>query len=364
MIAKSGDLWWRRIPRSVARLSPAAAMVFRDGAYLQRWPALAALVPWAAIVIGFVVGWRHPLVQDVYTTSAAFMALALVVGTLSAAVGAWLVLGYSVGDLVLAARDSAFTGTFASAGKTWAALILGDIVLAMMVVLIPLAARALARELVGRALPRAGTAAAWAIAAVVTAAMVYAWSQAAPVLTRPYFTWHGLGESSGVVDALSMAAWILPLVALAAVPLRGWLETRSGVVQAEEPAAAHRRALPAPVALVWKVGLAVFILAGLMEYWIDPVVVALVMIVFLVMREPALRRLPAQLSRVTRIPVLPRLVTGALISAVLAIIFISIFGADSVVRPVVLSTLLSLIVFTLLLPEHVLEPQAPDLVEP
>ena len=361
MIAKSGDLWWRQVPQRLARLSPAAAMVFRDGAYIERLPRLAALAPAAAILFGFVAGWRHLLEQDIYTTSSAFMAIALLIGILSAALGAWLIIGYSVGNLVLGARDAAFTGSFASLGKTWVALVLSDIVLVMMVVLIPLAARALARELVARAMPRAGAAATYALGGAVTAAMVYAWSQAAPVLTRPYFTWHGLGVSQGAVDGLAAAAWILPLLALGATPLRGWLETRIGAGrEREEPAPVPRRPLPVPVAIGWKVALAVFILAGLMESWIDPVVVALVMIVFLVLREPALRRLPAQLSRVTQFPVLPRLVTGAVISGVLAIIFVSIFGADSVIRPVVLSTLLSLVVFTVLLPEHVLESHAAE----
>ncbi|MBV8195994.1 MAG: hypothetical protein JOY80_10780, partial [Candidatus Dormibacteraeota bacterium] len=251
-------------------------------------------------------------------------------------------------------------------GKTWAALILGDIVLVMLVVLVPITARALARELIARIRPGLGVASEFAIAGLVSALMAFAWAQAAPILTRPYFVWHGAPVSLESLNTLQMEAWLLPLVALGACAVRGVLEMR---MQAAEPppplvTSAHRRKLPAPLALVLKVGLAVFILAGLMESWIDPIVVAFVMLVFLVLREPALRRLPVELGRVTRIPILPRLVAGAVVSGLLAIIFIAIFGADSVVRPIVLSTLLSLTVFTLLLPEHVLEKQHLEQGEP
>ncbi|MFN2582273.1 MAG: hypothetical protein ABR498_05980 [Candidatus Dormibacteria bacterium] len=366
MIARGVGFWWRRLPARLARLSPAAAMVLIDGRYVTRQRVLGALVPPAAIVVGFLVGWLHPLEHDVYTTSALFMSLALVIGTLSAALGAWLVLGYAVGDLVLANRSAAFVGSLGEAGKTWATLILCDIVLAMMVVLIPLTARALSHELMLRLRRGGSLVVEYAVAAGVSALMVYAWSQAAPVLTRPYFTWHGVAVARDALDSLQLMAWLLPLVGLVAMVLRGWLEQR---VQLEEVASSpaqrvRRRALPVPIAIAWKVGLAVFVLAGLMEFWVDPIVVALVMATFLVVREPALRRLPADLQRVTRVPILPRLIVGAVTSAVLGIIFVSIFGADSVVRPIVLSTLLSLTVFTLLLPEHVLETEPRERTQP
>jgi len=285
------------------------------------------------------------------------MAIALVIGTLSAGLATWLVLGYAVGDLALAARDTAFTGVFTNLGKTWASLLLCDIVLAILVVLVPLTSRALSRELWNRVRPRAGVMERTALAAIVTALMVFAWSQAAPMLTRPYFTWHGLPEARAAFDVLAMSAWLLPIIAMAAAAFRAWLELRVGAAESAEAAtverAGHRRALPAPLAIGWKVGLAVFILAGLMEWWVDAVVVATVMAAFLVIREPALRRVP-ELDRVSRFPILPRLALGAVVSGVVAIILVSALGADSVVRPIVLSTLFSLIVFTLLLPEHVL----------
>ena len=74
------------------------------------------------------------------------------------------------------------------------------------------------------------------------------------------------------------------------------------------------------------------------------------MVALLLLREPALRRIETRLLVVLRLPILPRLVAGAVISAVLGVIVVSIFGADGFVRPIVVSTLISLIVFSLLCP--------------
>jgi len=61
--------------------------------------------------------------------------MALLAGTLSAAIGCWAVAGYALGDLILAARGTAFTGNFASSGKTYLSLVLCDLILFMLVVL-------------------------------------------------------------------------------------------------------------------------------------------------------------------------------------------------------------------------------------
>ena len=101
--------------------------------------------------------------------------------------------------------------------------------------------------------------------------------------------------------------------------------------------------------------IAVFLLAGLMNSWVDPIIVGVVMIAFLALREPLLRRLGPRTAIVLRVPILLRLIAGSVISAIIAIIVVAAFGTQSVVRPVVISTLVSLIVFTILLPDHILE---------
>ncbi len=186
------DLWWDAVPQRCSRLSGALGVVLRDGHHLRALPLLAAAAPPAALLVGFIAGWRHPLATDLYTTSLFLMALGLLVGVMSAAVGFWLVLGYAAGDIILGVRGAAFSGSFASVGTTWAALLLTDAILALLIVLIPITARVLAGELAVRWLPGRGPIPGAAIAAVAAAALTFAWTQAALVLTRPFFSWHKL----------------------------------------------------------------------------------------------------------------------------------------------------------------------------
>jgi len=357
MIRKLADLWWGRVPLRMARVSGGLGVVFGDGGYLEAMPRVAALAPLLALFFGFIIGWRHPLATDLFASSVAFMVLALVVGTLSAAVGAWLVIGYAVGDVTIGVRDPAFLGAFTNSGKTWAALILCAFVLAMLVVLIPLTARALANEVAARWLAGRGFAAEAGVAIAAEVLLVFAWTQAALVLTRPYFTWHGLAPSTSTVEGLHTAAWALPLVAIGAAGLRAWLDVRYAAAtppRATLPARPHRRT-PKPVAIAVRALIAVFLLAGLMDSWVDPIIVGVVMVAFLALREPLLRRIGPRTAVVMRVPILPRLIVGSVISAIIAIIVVAAFGTQSVVRPVVISTLISLIVFTILLPDHILE---------
>lgn len=356
------EFWWDRVPARGARLTGALGLVLRDGHYVRAFPVVAAFAPAVALLLGFIAGWRHPLATDLYTTSLFLMAVGLVVGTLSSALSTWLVLGYSVGDIFLGVRDTAFNASLASIGKTWAALLLSDAILAILIVLIPITARALADDVIARYLPGRGRLPAAGLAALAAAGLAFAWSQAALVLTRPFFAWHSLSPTSAELDALHLAAVLLPLIAAAGTALRVLVEEQ---LEPREPPLAElpersRRTLPTPVAILWRVALSVFLLAGLMESWIDPIVVAAVMAVLIAIREPALRRLGSSPHLVMRFPVLPRLLVGAVVSALIGILLVSALGTVSVVRPVVISTLVSLIVFSLVLPDHVLSEHRPE----
>jgi hypothetical protein len=365
------ELWWGVLPARAARLSGALGFVLRDGEYLEAVPPAAAFAPPVALLVGLLAGWLHPLAQDPFTTSPILMALALAAGTLSAGIGAWLFVGYAVGEL-FAARGAAFGGSAASDVKTYAAILLCDIVFAMLVVIIPITARALAAEASARWFPGRGDLPTHAIAVVALAALAFAWAEGALVLTRPFFTWHGLGIPAAEIEAIQLSAVVLPTIAAVAMATRAVLETRLLTMAAVRPAAelrSERTPLPPPVSLGLRVAFAVFLLAGLMDSWLDALLVAVAMTALLVLREPALRKIEHRLLVMLRLPILPRLVAGAIISAVLAVVVIGIFGADGFVRPIVVSTLISLIVFSLLLPDSVVAtghtvPSPPPLAPP
>lgn len=352
------ELWWGVLPARAARLSGALGFVLRDGEYLEAVPPAAAYAPPVALLVGLPAGWLHPLAQDPFTTSPLLMALAVAVGTISAGVGAWLFVGYAVGEL-FAARGPAFGGSAASDVRTYTAILLCDIVFAMLVVIIPITARALAAEVSARWFPGRGDLPTHAIAVVAVAALAFAWAQGALVLTRPFFTWHGLGIPAAEIQAIQLAAVVLPTIAAVAMATRAVLETRLLTIAVVRPAAElrpERRPLPPPVSLGLRVAFAVFLLAGLMDSWIDAVLVAVAMSALLVLREPALRKIETRLLIVVRLPILPRLVTGAIISVILGVVVVGVFGADGFVRPIVVSTLISLIVFSLLLPDSIIAP--------
>src|SRR5207302_10929835 len=91
-------------------------------------------------------------------------------------------------------------------------------------VLIPLTARVLADELVERYLPDKGRIPAALLGALAAAGLAFAWTQAALVLTRPFFAWHALAPTSSELDALHLAAVVPPLLAPAGPLIRILLE--------------------------------------------------------------------------------------------------------------------------------------------
>ena len=350
------ELWWGDLPSRAARISGSLGFVLRDGEYLEAVPPAAAYAPPIALLIGLLAGWLHPFAQEPFTTSVLLMAVAVAVGTISAGVGSWLFIGYVVGDLFVA-RGPAFGGSAGDDVKTFAAILLCDIVFAMLVVIIPITARALSAEVTARWFPQRGDLPTQIIAVVAVAALAFAWAQGALVLTRPFFTWHGLAVPGTEIQALQLGVVVVPIIAAVAMAARAVLQTRLLSMAVARPAAEIRPArapLPEPVALALRVAFAVFLLAGLMDSWVDALLVAVAMVALLLLREPALRRIETRLLVMLRLPILPRLVAGAVISAVLGIVVVGIFGADGFVRPIVVSTLISLIVFSLLLPDSVL----------
>src|SRR5205807_5826187 len=91
--------------------SAVAAVVLGDGAWIRRWPQVAAAAPPAALVAGLVLGWAHIDQGALYTTSLGVLGGMILLGTVAAGLGAWLLLGFAVGDLLLASRDAPFRGS-------------------------------------------------------------------------------------------------------------------------------------------------------------------------------------------------------------------------------------------------------------
>ncbi|TMC46242.1 MAG: hypothetical protein E6J20_21295, partial [Chloroflexi bacterium] len=279
----------------------------------------------------------------------------ILLGTVAAGLGAWLLLGFAVGDLLLASRDAPFRGSSGDSLRTDAALLVCYVVLAMVVTLVPITARRLAGETVQR-WGRGHLGAIVSLTAIVEGLLVLTWTQAAVVLTRPFFHWHDLATSEDALNGLRDQGWRLALVGAGAAVIRLLLERAAleGAPAAPGAAPAPRRRPPqrawtthAIQALV-----TVVILAGLMDTWADAAAVAAVLVGLNLVRDRAAPRLHSLARVMERYPTLPRLLGAAVASAAIAIALVRAVGATSVVRPIIVSTIVSLVIVTLVMPEH------------
>jgi hypothetical protein len=376
MVARLGEAWWTRVPAAAGRVSAVLAVVLGDGAWIRRWPEVAAAAPPAALVAGLVLGWSHLDQGALYTTSLGVIGGMILLGTLAAGLGAWLLLGFAVGDLFLASRAAPFRGTSGDSLRTDAALLVCYVVLAMVVTLVPITARKLAAETVqrwGHGHPGATV----SLTAIVEGVLVLTWTQAAVVLTRPFFHWHDLPTSDDALTGLRDQGWRLALVGAGAAVIRLLLERAAleGAPAAPGPAPARRRR---PLRRAWTAHtiqalLTVVILAGLMDTWADAAAVAAVLVGLNLLRDRAAPWLHPLARVMQRFPTLPRLLGAAVASAVIAIVLVREVGATSVIRPIIVSTIVSLVIVTLVMPEHALhaaghaaraEPAVPPATDP
>src|SRR5258708_30399199 len=177
LVARLGAIWWTSVPGAAGRVSAAAAVVLGDGNWLRRGAGAGAAAPRAALAGGLALGGAHLDQGALYTTSLGVVGAMIVVGTIAAALGAWLLLGFAVGDLVLASRDAPFRGSTGETLRTDVALLVCYVVLALVVTLVPIAARRLAGETVQR-WGRGHRGATITLTAIVEGLLVLTWTQA------------------------------------------------------------------------------------------------------------------------------------------------------------------------------------------
>jgi len=177
--------WWYALP-VVFRRRPLLSGVLRDGNYLAAVPPLGAVAPIAAFCGGIVIGWARLGQGDIYTTSLPVMIAMLAVGSLGAALGLWLWVGFVLGDLWL------WTG---APPRHFGGLVTAYLLLLILVVVIPLGAGRLRREFsfITRRLGPLQAIAEGALQVVFAVLLVYSWAHAAPPLIRSIYDLHNAG---------------------------------------------------------------------------------------------------------------------------------------------------------------------------
>jgi len=388
-VNRFADFWWIRIPVWAARRIPKPfGLVLTDGVYLSAWPLLAAVAPPLALLLGLCFGWLRFAPGDTFTWSITVMALMLVVSSFGAALGAWLWLGYVIGDFFLFKHPvSQFNHT--SNVSAFNRTLLGEILhvrvpllqtyilLAVLLVLIPQLSSRLQGRITARwrQQPRQAR---MKIAVVVTALLqgllVYVWTQAVPILTRPLYIWSQYGEESRVkyegppveaMQPLITMGWVL--IALAAIAggvrvvLQNFASARPEMFNSVN---LLRSGLMAVRQLSWKLPAwaeilapAVFItwmLSGLVANVQEAIALAAVLAFSIYARKTLLPRLTAYARLISPMPPKFRGIASLAITLLVGY-FVPVAMWKGPYRntwlPVLISVTLSLITFALLLPD-------------
>lgn len=210
--------WWMRPAQLVGRVRPAlGASVDADAHALAALPPMGVttVLPALAVALCLVpsvvhalagtgptlaeVDWTRLWFVDVFTESFPFMAGALLLGIVSPALGAFVVLVFAVLDLVAAAVQprelvplpGAIVGRIVSYWLLWALVVEG-----------PLLGRAMAESTSGGRLWRA------AVGAAVTGGFVWLWTVMAAVLIRaPHILSELFGPQPAAVYPLQTGGW-------------------------------------------------------------------------------------------------------------------------------------------------------------
>jgi len=228
---------------------------------------------------------------------------------------------------------------------------------------IPLATTNLRRRTSARVSnPAARTAVDALLQAAIAAGLVLVWTLSVPTLIRPVFTWQVSNPPTEAIQPLQQHGNALIVIAAIAGIARVAAErfasaSERALRQAAAVGAALKRGraarrLPEPLRAVAKALFVTFLLAGILTSWLDAILFAAAATFIMLLRSLFARLLAPWARLAARVPVLLRIAVAIALSYGLARFVVGVmWNSTSTFRPVILGTTVSLLVFTLLLPE-------------
>ncbi|HEY1306799.1 MAG TPA: hypothetical protein VGF24_24770 [Vicinamibacterales bacterium] len=368
------EFWSIRVPRWLDPWSPLLADAIADGAWTAVWRHVTAFAPCVALAVGFFVPLFWPDMRMIYTESFWFMALVIGGAILSGPVGVMLLFGYVAGDL-LGGRYRVGLSYFRPDAellfRPFGSRLIGYLLLSLPAYKLPIWAQRVSSRFVLR-FPGRGTLPSAALIvssyAVACALLVFLWCQAMVVLVRPIFTW--LGETptvQAVQPVQNSGKWLVAIAVIAAlfrtfltsIALRSPRMRILERIQIQRRATRHHRGLLVRrVPIVLRTALAAatitLIMAGTYENWFDALLVLTVTTVLASVNAGLIGGFPAVWIRIThQVPELVRLVAAATVGYVVASpILTATWRTTSSLRPVLLGSLLTVILYYLLFPQR------------
>lgn len=408
------EQWWIALPARIRFYNVLLSEAWRDGIYLTRWPLASIVLPLLAFLAGGIEGATHWTIsinqyydpQSVALTELLpFMVFAAIVGSLSANAGILVTLGYALGDFFIAGpRVSFYFGSIGAIGQPlipddtlWNRIIflhtpqlISYIVLFLLAVQPTLFTRytvsnirpllekvfsvhnALSKNPLLKKVPVAALVEAL-IGGLVQGGIVYIWTISTPVVIRVFWGW--LNQAPPIEAAYflqNFGIWIA-IVAGGAVVIRGlvaswafhsetvrqnWARQASEVAQVTQPA---KRGFSRIMAVLFTAGGMTILLSGAIGTIQEGLLVFGLIGIILLVRNVILplssfwRRWAQYLAN---IPVIVRLAYGGYIAYQLTQLALSYYLPDALplpsasasLLPVLISSGISLLMFTLFLP--------------
>lgn len=350
------------MPAWVARISRLAAVAFADGSYLCRWPKVAAFSPPLLFIFGVVAGWTHFSSGETFTFSLLLMAIMTVIASFGAGLGAWCWLGYVAGDVLLYQiwhTHNDFLLTLCAASISY-------VLLALLLMLVPIGSENIRRRAFSFPLATLKDRIVRQLASglaqgLIQALLVFVWVHAVPTLIRPAYTW--LSRSPTVPAIRPLQENGIVLVVLAAVfgavrlMLQFYALRQSSVaglawsLQQTLRQVGHAALWPFWIKPILPSAFSVFLLAGLLDSWLDAFVLFVIFFGLNLARQVVVAKIPAWGAIILKIPWLLRFPVALLVSYGISWAIIgSMWSSTYTFRPVVVSIVLSCIVFVLFFP--------------
>lgn len=223
------EFWWVKLPRKAARLSGKLSEYLMDGHYLTIVKPLAALLPLAMFILGFLWGWKDWGVYHVFTESKTLILVIIAIGALSSNLGMFFLVGFIIGDFFLDTHiiGNVYNRSFiAKIFLVNVPLIIKYSLLWMLLVFMPNMTKSLVLQL---RFPKAMNLKTIIVIGAVfnvflTGVFIYYWAQIAAFILRPLFTWQGGSLYTQTFVYLQTETMSLVFVAMAVVAIRMWLQ--------------------------------------------------------------------------------------------------------------------------------------------